>query len=146
MKIVFYYAALNPNGSSASIVERIKTKLDIVIDFRNVIEKQNSSDINGYDYIVFLTATYGDQELQDDIEKFVISITQDLTGKKFCVCELGNYYGYEDYFFGSAQIIENYLLSKNCNKHLQITSIDTLPRMDWRAVDHWIDRLGKNLK
>ena len=146
MKIALYYAALNPKGSSAGIVERLNEKLDLSIDFKNVIDNPNVSDIVNYDFLIFLIATYGDQELQEHIEKFLISIYQDLTGKRFCVCELGNYYGYDDFSFGSGQIIENYLSSRNAQKYMPTSSIDSLPKIDWWAVDYWIGQLRINLK
>lgn len=145
MKTALYYASFNPKGSSAVIVDRLKEKLLFPVDGKNVVDLPKAEDMANYDFYIFLVATYGDQELQDDIEKYLISIHQDLTGKKFAICELGNYYGYDDYSFGSGKIIESHLVSKNAAARVPIASIDTLPKIDWQAIDRWVIALNQSL-
>jgi flavodoxin len=146
MKIVLYYAALNPNGSSGRIVARLQEKIKMQIDFKNMADQPDPNEIASYDFIIFLVATYGDQELQGDIEKFLVSIEKDLSGKRFSICEMGNYYGYDDYYFGSGQIIQNHLISRHAQRQMRIAPVDSLPKMDWWAVDHWISELAINLE
>ncbi len=134
MKVVLYYAAVNSVGTSSNIVNRLKEKLNFYVEYRNVVESVDEAEFANYDLIIFLIATYGDQELQENIENFLISIKHDFTGKKFAICELGNYYGYDDFTFGSGFIVENYLLEKNGSQLLPLASIDTLPLLDWKAV------------
>lgn len=146
MTIALYYMAVNAKGSSASIVERMKTRISFSLEYINLTEGPHVSDLGNYDHVIFLIATYGDQELQDDFEKFLISIKADLNGKKFSICEIGNYYGYEDFSTGAGNIVESYLIERGAKKYLTTTSIDTLPLIDWRQVDQWIFLLNSMSK
>ena len=40
-----------------------------------------------YDLLAFFCPTYGDEELQDDFETFLIRFDLDLTGKHFVICK-----------------------------------------------------------
>src|SRR4051812_31077156 len=116
MKSIVYFSAQNTTGSSASIVSRLKEKLVIPMAYQNIMEHPASELLREYDHIIFIIATYGDQELQDDFEKFLLSLEQPWEEKKFSICELGNYYGYEDFSTGAGKIVESFLKEKKGTK------------------------------
>ncbi len=146
MKALVYFAAPNPNGSSMQIVKRMQEKLSSKIEIRNISSDTiDVTEINNFKTILIITATYGDQELQDNMENFLTSIKSDLSSQLYIICEIGNYYGYDDYTFGSGKIIGDYISGLGAKQLLEMTSIDSLPKLDLVAVDNWINKLEKAL-
>jgi len=142
MKVVLYYMATNETGTSGRIVTKLKEELKFAVEYRNIMQAPNISEIATFDIVIFLIATYGDQELQDDIERFLLSINSSIKPGKYATCELGNYYGYEDFTTGAGSIVDNYLSPKGWVCCMPLTSVDTLPLLDWKAVDRWIHILN----
>ncbi len=145
MKTVVYYAAPNPKGSSAQIVERLAERFKHALAKGNVAGGNSPPEVADYDLVILVVATYGDQEVQDNMESFITSVRSAWAAKPYVVCELGNYYGYDDYTFGSGAIIDGYLQQQGAIRKWALASIDTLPQIDWKAVDKWIDRLNNAL-
>jgi len=144
MKIAVHYVAPNPNGTSAQLVQRMQEKLRFPVEALNVSDVSvDPAGIKKYDYSFFLTATYGDQELNDAIEAFVLRLDKDLSTVKYLVCEVGNYYGYDDHAFGSGQIVERFLDDRGAQRVMNTNSVDSLPRIDWKQVDAWIGQLNE---
>ena len=86
------------------------------------------------DVILFLCPTYGDEELPHNMETFLISLTDT---KMYVICELGNYYGYEDFGFGAKKIIETVLNQKGWTKFHKGLSLDSFPTIDWNTFNKW---------
>jgi flavodoxin len=89
--------------------------------------------------VIFLCPTYGDEELPPDMEFYLISLTE--TNKKFIICELGNYYGYDNYEFGAGKIIKNILTNLNWVEIYPMLSLDSLPKTDWNIFETWCERI-----
>ena len=94
--------------------------------------------LDGYDTIIFVCPTYGDEELSDDMECFLMRLVG--FGKKYAVCETGNYYGYEHFGFGSRKILQSWL-NGMCWEDLGGFSLDTYPPIDWNSFDKWLSDL-----
>lgn len=94
-------------------------------------------DLSCYDLIIFVCPTYGDEELSLGMESFLISLD---SGKKdFAVCETGNYYGFDDFSFGSRKIIENWLIGLGW-KNMGGFSFDTYKPIKWDSFEKWIGK------
>ena len=87
------------------------------------------------DVVLFLCPTYGDEELPHDMEDFLLSMTE--KNRKYVVCELGNYYGYDDFQFGASTIIEGCLNNLGWQKFYSSYSMDSLPTIDWEPFLKW---------
>jgi len=98
-----------------------------------------------YDVFLFFCPTYGNEELQQDMERFIIDFKLDMSSKYYAICELGNYYGYEA-DFGAMKIIRHHL-EKLCGKELvSPLSMDSLPKKDWKAFATWCGKLNDTLR
>lgn len=93
-----------------------------------------------YDLYIFLCPTYGDEELPLPMEDFLINLK--LKNKKYCVCELGNYYGYDDYEFGAYKLIKFMLNKLNWQEFYNPLSLDSMPNINWKSFDCWITNLN----
>jgi flavodoxin len=143
MKASVYYVAQNPNSSSAQIVKRMKERLLFPIAAVNLVaSERNEGELEEADVALFITATYGDQELQDDMERFLVS-TRISASVRYVICEIGNYYGYDDYRFGSGDLTDRILAAKGARRQMSVASIDSLPKLDWKGIDQWIDLLNE---
>lgn len=138
MKALLIYAAPTDTGSSATVAKELDKQLDFKITHQNIIFNNDTSLVRQSKLIIFLVATYGDQELQGNTEEFIRSINFDLKEKQIVICELGNYYGYDDYSFGSGAILKNQLLKMNAIELCEGLSMDSLPQLDWIAFNKWI--------
>ena len=87
------------------------------------------------DITLFICPTYGDEELPPAMENFLCSIT--CTKKLFVICELGNYYGYDDFRFGALKIIDAHLKSLGWNEFFPALSLDSMPSIDWTTFENW---------
>lgn len=145
MKSILIYSAPSECGASAQIAVELNTLFDFYFTPYNIIGGSDASKIEEYELVIFLVATYGDQELHEKFEDFITSIDFDLTGKNFVICELGNYYGYEDYRFGSADILRAELTKRNATELCNGLSMDTLPQLDWRALKNWAPLINNNI-
>lgn len=145
MKTILVYASQNSQGSSSRIVAELQKLLKLEFTPYNLVAEKNVSLLNEYDLLFFLTPTYGDQELQEDIENFLVSIHSGLKGKKFIIIEIGNYYGYDDYTFGSGKIIRHLLEKYHATEFCEGLSMDSLPLLDWNALNKWVKQLNEKL-
>lgn len=146
MKNAIFYAAANPNGSSAQIVNKITENIPNVFSTYNILDKSININWGSIEHIVFIVATYGDQELQDDAENFISGIKHDLKSISYSLCEIGNYYGYDDFKYGSGDIVEKVFQNLGAIQKTKTVSIDTLPKIDWQGVEHWTKLLSNAVK
>lgn len=126
-------------GNARRVAESIQQKVGARL--------YNSKDFNSLDQIiklnhnsmemVFVASTWGDGELQSDMENFLIN-SNPLKCSPVChIVELGNYYGYDDFEFGALFHI------KRCTKNLGFCSgkhlsLDSMPRIDWDTLSNWL--------
>jgi flavodoxin len=143
MKTIILYGSTR--GSTERVVKALSKYLSFSYEVRNVKLLQNSDVLNQYDLLIFFAPTYGDEELQDDMENFLSICNNDLSGKFYAICELGNYYGYDDFSFGAMRIISHKLDILNAKQFIQPLSMDSLPKKDWDALERWCFLLNENL-
>jgi flavodoxin len=98
-----------------------------------------------YDLFIIFCPTYGDEELQEDMENFLINSEVDLLGKVHIVCETGNYYGYDSFEFGAKKIISHELVTRGSAEYEPGLSLDTLPRISWHVLERWAKDLNEKL-
>jgi flavodoxin len=140
MTIQLIYAS---RGSSAkrvaeSISENIRCECKILCVNNIEIFAQNLI----FDYLIVVCPTYGDEELESDMEDFLLKSNWDLhLNKKFSVCELGLYRGYKEINQGAGRIISNFLESKGLCIRGNILSVDSIPLEDFTLIEKW----SKNL-
>ena len=126
-------------GNARRVAELIQQKLDAKLfnskDFDN-LDQIITLNHNSFE-IVFVASTWGDGELQSDMENLLINSTI-LKSPAVChIVELGNYYGYDDFEFGALFHI------KRCTEQLGFysgrhLSLDSMPRIDWDSLSNWL--------
>ena len=143
MKTVVLYGS--SYGSTRMVVKKLEHLVDFPFDSFDVKKLKDSSSLDKYELFLFFSPTYGNEELQPDMERFIISFKPDMSNKYYAICELGNYYGY-DSDFGAMKIIR-YHLEKLLGKELiSPLSMDSLPKKDWKALDKWCGKLNEILR
>ncbi len=143
MKTVVLYAS--NYGSTRRVVQRLAETVKFSFDCFDVKNLTDASSMDKYDVFLFFCPTYGNEELQQDMERFIIDFKLDMSNKYYAICELGNYYGYED-DFGAMKIIRHHL-EKLCGKELVgPLSMDSLPKKDWKAFATWCGKLNDTLR
>jgi flavodoxin len=108
---------------------------EVAYQLPNPIKVIPSLKIDDFNMFIFVCPTYGDEELPLTMEEFLLEITN--TNKYFTVCELGNYYGYEDFQFGSRKIISHFLQSRGWEMIFPGLSLDSMPKIDWPVFNEW---------
>lgn len=102
MKIALLYGS--SHGRTRKAVNESLERLTIKPDVFDVKDLTSTEQFSVYDILMFFCPTYGDEELQPDMEKFITDFSLDMSGKQFVICELGNYYGYEDFSLGRCKL------------------------------------------
>ena len=143
MKTVVLYASTQ--GSTRTVVKRLAEMVEFPFDCFDVRTLKNSDALDKYDVFLFFSPTYGNEELQLDMETFIINFKVDMSRKHYAICELGNYYGYET-DFGAMKIIRYHLERLNGNELISPLSMDSLPKKDWKALATWCGKLNKSLR
>jgi flavodoxin len=143
MKTVVLYAS--SHGSTRRVVKTLAETVKFSFDCFDVKGLTDSSVMDKYDVFLFFCPTYGNEELQQDMERFIIDFRLDMSRKYYAICELGNYYGYEA-DFGAMKIIRHHL-EKLCGRELvSPLSMDSLPKKDWKAFATWCGILNDRLR
>jgi len=126
-------------GTTKKIVRKVSDKLNInsIFNIKNFKKEQ----LNQYKLLIFFCPTYGDEELQIDMEIFFQSLETSLENKYFLICETGNYYGYDSFELGAKKILLYELEYRQCIQFYKNLSLDTLPRIDWNSLEEWIKGL-----
>ena len=142
MKTVVLYAS--SHGSTRRVVKTLAEKVTFSFDCFDVKSLTDTRSIDQYDVFLFFSPTYGNEELQQDMERFIVNFKLDMSRKYYAICELGNYYGYEA-DFGAMKIIRHHL-EQLCGKELvSPLSMDSLPKKDWKAFATWCRKLNEIL-
>lgn len=103
-----------------------------------IVYSKDFPDLSSYSFVAVICANTGDEELQPDMEKFLISLK--IKKIKFAICELGNYFGFERDCFGCKKIVQKIL---NNLEWIEIDniSIDSLPLIDLNIVNKWVKKI-----
>lgn len=143
MKTALLYGS--SNGRTRKAVNETLKWLSMKPDVFDVKDLTSTEHFSGYDLLMFFSPTYGDEELQPDMEKFIRDFSLDMSGKQFVICELGNYYGYEDFSFGAMPIIRRHLLELGGKEMCSPLSLDAMPRVEWGQLRRWVEYVNSNL-
>jgi flavodoxin len=141
MKALIIYGSTR--GNTRLVAARMPGNLHFDVDVRDVASLQDSNVLRQYDLLLFLASTWGDAELQIDMEHFFARQRVDLCGKHFAICELGNYYGYDDFEFGALRIMQHQLEQWGGREFAEPFCMDSLPRKDWDGFARWCEMLNR---
>lgn len=129
-------------GNTRKVVQRLPAWLSFPVDIVNVGNLTDDSLFRDYDLLLFFASTSGDQELQPDMESFLVKHRPDLAGKPYAVCELGNYFGYDDFEFGAERILSFLLNQSGGCELVPPFAMDTFPHRDWNGLARWCNLLN----
>jgi flavodoxin len=141
MKTALLYGS--SNGRTRKAINESLQRLALKPDVFDVKDAPSTEQISGYDLLMFFSPTYGDEELQPDMEKFIRDFSLNLSGKHFVICELGNYYGYDDFSFGAMPILRRHLLGLGGQELCSPLSLDAMPRVEWNQLNRWIEYVNR---
>jgi len=113
---------------------KVVKKISILLDLKN--KNIEFFDFQKYDIFIFVCATCGDEEVSFFMENFLRNFS--ILNKKYCICELGNYFGTKEKEFGAAKIIENKLNFLKWEKIYDTLSLDTVPKIRWKELEKWV--------
>jgi flavodoxin len=117
-----------------------QTVANIIAEHFNCsVESADSTpSIKEFETIIFVVPNTGDEELPEQMEKYLIQMNE--KNKKYIVCELGNYFGFENYC-GCKKVVFKILDALGW-KRISDVSIDSLPFLDTNALQTWLDQLA----
>jgi flavodoxin len=133
-------------GRTKKVVAEVIAHLVIRPDVFDVKDRPDRHALGKYDLLAFFSPTYGDEELPEEMENFLDGFDLDLTGKSFVVCELGNYYGYDDFSFGPMALIRRRLLALHGTELCEPLSLDSFPNTAWEHLLRWVEHLNRKLE
>jgi flavodoxin len=133
-------------GNTRTVVKRMPSLLDFPVDTRDAKHGLDDASLDDYDLLLFFASTWGDGELQADMEDLLVRTPLRLNGKYYAICELGNYYGYDDFEFGATRIIRHHLELAGGRELVESFSMDSLPRKDWEGLKRWCTEINFTTK
>ncbi len=86
---------------------------------------------------IICVSNAGNEELPLDFEDFLINFN--IKNKKYCIVELGNYFGYEWEEFGCAKIVRRLLNNLEWEEVFPVLILDSFPEIDWSCVKNWMN-------
>ena len=98
--------------------------------------------LSKFNTIIIVVSNTGDEELPQPMEDYLAKLK--IKNKKYIVCELGNYFGFENYS-GCKKIVFKILNDLGWEKISDI-SLDSVPSLDKRSLKKWLSTLNKNDK
>jgi len=143
MNTVLLYGSTH--GTTKKIVKKLQQTLKFECDIFDVKKVVVSDFLLDYELLLFVCPTYGDEELQEDMEEFLQNLKFDLSSKRYVICETGNYYGYDSFEFGAKKLIEDHVRRLGAEEAFVGLSLDTLPRIDWESLAAWVQKLNRKI-
>lgn len=143
MKAALLYGSTH--GKTRKVVAEVLPRLGIRPDVFDVKDRPGAAELAASEVLLFFCPTYGDEELQADMEEFLAGFSLDLSGRHFAICELGNYSGYDNFSLGAMRIIRAHLLRMNGIELCEPLSLDSFPRLHWGHLFDWVERLNTRL-
>lgn len=135
----------SPHGRTRKVVEHALQELAVKPDVFDLKDAQPTDILRDYDLLLVFCPTYGDEELPEAMENYILNLKTDLTGRLFTICELGNYYGYDDYCFGAMNIIRQCLEKLGARELCSPLSFDSLPKVNWNHLSNWVRFVNDHL-
>jgi flavodoxin len=122
------------NKNSKKIAKKIHNH------FKNceVFNSLQDPDLSFFDFIFFIIPNVGDEEIPLEMENYLCSI--ETINKKYFLCELGNFFGFE--YKGCKGIVIQILNKLNWQLISEI-SIDSVPKIDIKKVNKWIEHSAR---
>lgn len=144
MQVLVLYGS--SRRSTQLVVNRLPKYLNFPFDVVNVKTPVSMADLDRYSLLLFFVPTYGDGEVQEHMEQFMLQLSSPLTTKQFGICELGNYYGYDDFAHGAMPILRQHLNTLGAKEFVPPVSIDSLPKKDWLNLERWCAILNEQME
>ncbi len=137
MKFVIIFAS--KNGVTKKIAARLSNLINgSYLHVKDIISEPQLFPLPEVGKIcIFLSPTYGDEELELSMEEFLIRFKNDFAGLNVVCCETGNYYGYDKLDFGAKLIMAKFLLASGANIIYEGFSLDSFPRIDLEHLETW---------
>ena len=133
-------------GNTKLVANRVAETFSQPVDVIPAGEVLDAGFFAPYDICLFFASTWGDGELQDEMESLFVRMRLNLVGKRFAICELGNYYGYDDFEFGALRIMQHFLDASGGEELIEPFCMDSLPKKDWLGLSRWVAALETKLK
>lgn len=127
------------SGHTKKIVDKVAQYFNFKYSLLNV--KENPC-LDGYDLIIIFCPTYGDEELPLEMEDYLVSVN---FNKNYAVCELGNYFGFDDFEYGASHIIKSILDLKKCKEVLKSFSLDSFPKIEYNGFEEWCQGINQHV-
>lgn len=96
----------------------------------------SNPDLSDSDLVIMIVSNAGDEELSQPMEDYLFNLR--VTDKRYFVCELGNYFGFENY--SGCKKVAFKLLDELGWTRLGDVSIDSLPVLDVEALNAWLEK------
>jgi hypothetical protein len=142
MNVCVVYAG-GANGRTHSVVQAASQRFRFPHRAVAAAAADPARDVAPSDLLILFSPTYGDEELHADMEAFLVGLAG--APRRFVLCELGNYYGYEEPDFGASRIMRSHLESRGWTEAAAALSLDSLPEVDWPELERWADGLNAAL-
>lgn len=133
-------------GNTRAVVKKLPALLRFPFDSVDAADLTDTRHFDAYDLLLFLASTWGDGELQVDMEMFFVKCPLHLAGKPYAICELGNYYGYDDFEFGALRIMQHHLNKGGGREFAEPFCMDSLPKRDWEGLARWCEYLNAKVQ
>ena len=129
-------------NSARKVAEEIASNFSTQPDIICLNDKLIKAEDLYFDHLILVCPTYGDEELETEMENFLVESEWALhRNKEFSVCELGLYRGYLETAQGAGRIIANFLQSKGMILKHKIMSVDSIPLEDFSLIIKWSKEL-----
>ena len=143
MKVALLFSS--QHGRTRKAVQEALPHLAPAPEVFDVKESPPAEKIQSCDVLLVFSPTYGDEELQQDMEDFLRGFSANLAGRRFALCELGNYGGYDDFSFGAAHILRRRLRELGATELCSALSLDAMPRIQWEHLHQWAAFVSRHL-
>jgi flavodoxin I len=124
-------------GNTELVAKRFKESVDFPVDLMPAQEVRDQEVFARYRVFLFFASTWGDGELQEDMESLLVRLPISLEARHYALCELGNYYGYDDFEFGALRILSEFLQRSGGMELVEPFCMDSLPKKDWAGFEKW---------
>lgn len=119
-------------GNNYLVAQRIASRFNC-----DIAPATSAPSLDGHDQIVVVLSNTGDEELPQPMEDFLYGLT--VRDRQYAVCELGNYFGFENY--SGCKKVAIKLLDRLGWHKVSDVSLDSLPTLDIGGLDAWLDGL-----
>lgn len=129
--IIFSTSYNNTKKISLYIQKKLKLQCVNVTEVNEHILKQ-------YNNLIICAPTYGCEELNEDMEYFLLNFKENLRNKTFFLLETGIPYGFGRFHFGAKNVLERYIEKNNLGNILSSVSLETFPATDYISLNKWL--------